>query len=429
MPVTFAVASHKANPVALPQGQTGVYTPRQVLELACKPQAKKAGEILQSSLNDDRGERERELSRWRRFLPGATQPKKKDAPPPIEKMNDIPTRNGFVDTVILAYNKHHALVIRPDDVWLAILTQFNYFVNANSELLRASFVAHEGKRELVIVAEGTRYTLDFGAMSRQMVGLLEKNVVDPGLRAWVLPTFTTTTENDTTVAAMLMMATLKAYFDYVYCGVDCGIPRVTLEGEKADWEDILRRLEKLKEYGVQTIAWYHLLVPVISRFVKSFDEPGSPETVKFWQQVAHFEPGGSGPSHYTGWINAFCAFSERGQWMGHELRMNLEHPEAPETLSAQAFNTTYVKATHWKGGDMQLVLDHAPFHQVDCNDTPPGYAEVDVKLVDNEEPFDCALTAGLVGTRISSSDDTILSETGKDDTVRPLLGWWMFIKK
>lgn len=78
---------------------------------------------------------------------------------------------------------------------------------------------------------------------------------------------------------------------------------------------------------------------------------------------------------------------------------------------------------------MQLVLDHAPFHRVDCNNTPSGYAEVDVKLVDNNMPFDCALTAGLVGTQISSSDDTALSETGKDDTVRPLLGWWMFIKK
>jgi hypothetical protein len=156
-------------------------------------------------------------------------------------------------------------------------------------------------------------------MSRQMVGELEKNVVDPELRAWVLPTFTTTTQNDTTVAAMLMMATLKAYFTYVYSGIKCGIPRVTLEGEKSDWEDILQRLEKLKEYGLETIAWYHLLVPVISRFIKSFDEPNSKETVEFWQKIAHYEAGGSGPSHYTGWINAFCAFSEKGRWIGAQL--------------------------------------------------------------------------------------------------------------
>ncbi|KAJ7136794.1 hypothetical protein C8R44DRAFT_728758 [Mycena epipterygia] len=432
MPVTFAVASHLAKPVALPPGETGIYTPRRVLEIACEPQAETAGEILQSSLNDDRGEPEakreqKEGSRWRRFLPSKTR--KKEDLPPIEEMKVIPTRNGFVDTVILAYSKHHALLLRPDDVWLAILTQFNYFVNANAELLRANFVAHEGKRELIIVARGTRYSLDFGHMSRQMVDLLHKNVVDPGLRGWVLPKFTTTTENDTTVAAMLMMATLKAYFEFVFCGVDCGIPRVTLEGEKADWVDILRRLEKLKEYGLQTTAWYHLLVPVISRFVKSFDEPNSPEIAEFWQQVVHREPGGSGPSHYTGWINAFCVFSEKGKWMGHPLRENLQHPEAPETLSPQAFCATYLEATPWSSGKMGLVLDHVPFHQMDCDNMPPSYAEVDVKLDDNGEMFDCALTAGLIGTRISSSKDTKLSATGENDTVRPLLGWWMFIKK
>ncbi|KAJ6582690.1 hypothetical protein DFH09DRAFT_1439536 [Mycena vulgaris] len=188
------------------------------LERACKPQAKKAGEIIQCSLTDERGE------------PGQGRV--------------IPTRNGLVDTVTLAYNK--------------LAPGFNYCVNANAEPLRASFVAHEGTRELVITAEGTRYTLDFGEMSRQMVGEMEKNVVDPALRVWALPAFTTTTENDTTISAMLMMATLKAT-------------------------------------SRTHVAWYPLLVLIISGFVKSLDTPGSPETVKFWQQVAHYETAAAGP--------------------------------------------------------------------------------------------------------------------------------------
>ncbi|KAJ7821597.1 hypothetical protein B0H14DRAFT_3146644 [Mycena olivaceomarginata] len=68
-----------------------------------------------------------------------------------------PKRNDFIGTVISAYNGHHALIIRPDDVWIAILCQFNFFVNANAELLRANFVAHEGKKELEITAKGSRY--------------------------------------------------------------------------------------------------------------------------------------------------------------------------------------------------------------------------------------------------------------------------------
>jgi hypothetical protein len=231
----------------------------------------------------------------------------------------IPTKNGFVDTVITAYNEHHALVIRPDDVWLAILSQFNLFVNGNAELLRANFVAHEGKKELRVVNVGSRFTLDFGSMARQMTDLIDQNVVDPKLREWAIPTFTTSTVNDTTVAAVLLMSTLKEYFAYRMVGLRCGIPRVTLEGEKADWVDILGRLEKLKDYSIQTIAWYHLLRPVITRFVAAFDAPASGENLEFWCEVAHFKRGGSGPSYYSGWINAFNVFGTKGEWLGHGL--------------------------------------------------------------------------------------------------------------
>lgn len=52
--------------------------------------------------------------------------------------------NGFVRAAIDAHNRHMNLIIRPDDVWLAILTQFNTYVNARPEDLRHHFVAHEG---------------------------------------------------------------------------------------------------------------------------------------------------------------------------------------------------------------------------------------------------------------------------------------------
>ncbi|KAJ7612393.1 hypothetical protein DFH06DRAFT_1371532 [Mycena polygramma] len=104
------------------------------------------------------------------------------------------------------------------------------------------------------------------------------------------------------------------------CAICCGIPRVTLEGKRSDWEKILQRLEKLKEYGVETIAWYHLLVPVISRFVKAFDDQNGKSNIDFWQNVAHFEPGGSGPSYYSGWITAFCVFDDKGKWLGPMLK-------------------------------------------------------------------------------------------------------------
>ncbi|KAJ7604666.1 hypothetical protein DFH06DRAFT_1020721 [Mycena polygramma] len=336
--------------------------------------------------------------------------------------NVFPRSNGFVDTIISAYNQHQALVLRPDDVWIAILTQFNFYVNANAELLRANFVAHDGKKELTVT---TAAFDDFGRLAREMVGLIEKNIVDPSLRAWAVPDFSTTTVNDTTVSSILLMATLKAYFEYVYCDVCCGIPRVTLEGEKRDWEKILRRLEKLKEYGMETIAWYHLLVPVISRFVRAFDDPNGKSNVDFWQNVAHFERGGSGPNYYSGWITAFSVFSDRGKWMGPRLNSGVGSAVAPESLTARQFWSAY-------GGYADgLTLDGTRFHKIDCDNIPPSYAEVDVRLVSHNtgENTLCSMTAGAVGIRVSSSEDSNLSPSGKDDTLRPVVGWWLFNKK
>jgi hypothetical protein len=235
----------------------------------------------------------------------------------------LPQRNGLVHTVLDAYNHHHALVLRPDDVWICILTQFNFFLNGpgRAEALRSKFVAHQGQKKLVVYASGTRYTVDFGALARQMTDKIHENAVDPELRAWIMPAFSTTTPNDTVVSAVTMMATLRAYFKF---GVElcCGLPLVRLEGELEDWKDILARIEKLKEYGLETTAWYHLLRPVLSRFVRVFDETGfasSDENASFWQRVAHVKHDGSGPSYLSGWITAFCAFSDKGEWMGNDL--------------------------------------------------------------------------------------------------------------
>src|SRR5882757_10835255 len=124
--------------------------------------------------------------------------------------------NGLVHTIVEAYNQHHALVLRPDDIWLCILTQFNLFVNGEgrAEQLRSVFVAHEGKKELVVYASGSRYTVDYGDMAKRMTGLIEENVIDPSLHQWIIPNFTTTTPTDVVAASVIIMATLQAYFDY-----------------------------------------------------------------------------------------------------------------------------------------------------------------------------------------------------------------------
>ena len=149
---------------------------------------------------------------------------------------------GLVDLATIAYNQHHDLVWRPDDVWQAIFTQFSLYVMMNAESLRDKFVDFRGKRELTIETIGTLYTVDFGDLAKRMVDeQIIKNIKDPTIAEWILPKFTTTTENDRIVASVTMMATLLEYFDYKKTLL-CGLSSITLLGSIDDWKSLHKKL-------------------------------------------------------------------------------------------------------------------------------------------------------------------------------------------
>jgi hypothetical protein len=224
----------------------------------------------------------------------------------------IPTANGFVNALIHAYGQHHHLVIRPEDVWFAILTQFSLYVNAHAEELRKQFVAHEGKKEIRLDYNPfSRYTFDFSVFALGVSRALEVTVVDHTLRAWIIPNFTTTVHDDQVVASIIMMGTLQKYFTYT-CGITCGFPTVQLLGEKTDYEVILAKVNKLDEYGPEPKKFASLLRPVLRRFIRSFEDPSGPDIIHFWRTVFDRDDSMCGVTKYTGWITAFCYWDEVG---------------------------------------------------------------------------------------------------------------------
>ncbi|MCJ1271018.1 hypothetical protein MMC22_010917 [Lobaria immixta] len=312
------------------------------------------------------------------------------------------SRNGFVHGVILAYSRHHHLRIRPEDVWFAILTQLSFYINKHAEELRGQFVSFEGKKELTVTfLSGNRHTVDFGVFAKEMSLQIEKNVVDKELRAWIMPAFSTTTEHDVVVASVLLMGVVQKYFDFT-CMIMCGLPSATLLGERADWELILKRLDKLQTFGAEPTQFCTLLKPVISWFVKSFDNPSSTEVISFWQRVAHVHNQGSGPTFYSGWITAFCFWDQDGNSMYREGK------------SRRVPN---------------LNLDGVIYHQIDSNEVPLGFSSVPVKVNDNGDEFDAMMVAGSVGIHCTSSGDELGQGLVGLDTVAAKTGWWMFEKK
>jgi hypothetical protein len=323
----------------------------------------------------------------------------------IQKSCIVGSNNGFVYAAFHAYSDHHHLVIRPEDVWFAILSQLNFYINANAEALRDYFVSHQGQKELVVKDVGTIDSVDIAALARRMTGLIQDNVKDPNLRDWIMPAFSTTTVGDRTTAAVLMMGSMQAYFSFVM-SVRCGIPSVTLLGKREDYQDILDRLEKLVELGPEASKFADLLRPVLRNFIATFDPEQAVASRDFWQKIAHRSGGGSGPEYLGGWLTAFCFWDNKGKSM-YNLQAGIES---------------------WNVGPNQerLELDGVSYHRVDTEDIPSGFASVPVLVDDNGTQYKTKMIAGSLGIKVTSSDDPTAGTKEKLDTLQSLSGWMMY---
>ena len=188
---------------------------------------------------------------------------------PPSAFSTTPLENGFVNTVCEAYNHHYDLVLRPDNVWLAILIQFASYVQCNAEDLRKVFVNHDGKQELTVVAAGTLHNAPYDQMALSMVEQISANLKDASIKEWALPNFSTTTLTDQVVGAISLMATMKEYFSYKFC-LECGLTKVTMDGTVEDWEVIERKVQRLLEFDNKSNhmqKWVSLLAPVCSIYI------------------------------------------------------------------------------------------------------------------------------------------------------------------
>lgn len=390
MPITVRTASHPAR-----QWQTQrVNSTEELLQQACAKEGSQCKWIIQSSFGGF-----------------------------IDEYHISSSQNGLVWAAYYAYSHHHHLFIRPEDVWFSILTQLSFYINAHAEELRSSFVAHEGQEELIVVDVGTIHTADFGRLAVQMTHEMEKKLVDPDLRAWIMPDFTTTSQTDKITASVLMMGTMQKYFSYT-TGLTCGIPSVTLLGEKEDWMEIRRRIKKLSQYGEEPELFSRLLLPVLEGFIQSFVSPTDPIVTDFWSKIADKHMG-SGPSYLSGWITAFCFWDVDG------------------------------KSLNAKGGRNNdgCNINGTQFHRVQTDDVPAGYVSVPVTVNDNGKEVKTKMIAGSVAIAAASSGEKLdvssnhkqtiyrtgpygppdltqvapnISDATGLDTLQPVTGWLMY---
>jgi len=275
----------------------------------------------------------------------------------------MPTE-GLVSLLTDAYNRHYKVVIRPEDVWITIQSQFSIYVNKYSEELRAKFVRHEGIKHLIVTDEecGSR---NIGKMSQFMTEKMKEFLNNETLVDWILPNFSTTTDQDKCSFAIIVMGTLKKYFSYEFMTM-CGLPEVTLLGSAEDWQKLREKVLVLLDYNMSSNRymekWCNLLLPVLDKFVET--AAGKPDLL-WWNNVAHQYSGGSGSDTLAGWITVFNVFSARGDWLADEFDEKLQN---------------------WPALDMA--------------DIAPSYSSMQVKMSGEWGNFEAMLYAGMYGANV-----------------------------
>ncbi len=286
--------------------------------------------------------------------------------------------NGLVGSAFLAYNNHIPLVLKPDDIWAAIIIAFSFYIDKNPEKMRSQFVSHEGKEELTVYGGGSIETADYAGLVEEMTTLMDSKMKSD-TKDWFLSDFTTTTPKSKLVTQMVLMGAMKHYFSYKMC-LECGLPKVTLLGTLEDWQKIRTRVDRLASFEQPDLAsWSRVLGLVLDEFVNAYQ--GKVDT-DFWNRIAHIEGGGSGPRYLEGWIIAFIPFDDtRG---------------------------------YYKLNPLDDIIKTKSFGRINTNDIPSSTVEFPVTIDDNGQLYKTIFYAGSIATQFTKDKDNIQIEPSLD---------------
>lgn len=317
----------------------------------------------------------------------------------------FPSSDSFVRGAIEAWSQHHSLVLRPDEIWFEILVQLNFYMTTHADDIRDLFVDFDGKQEIQVLQPSWHDVL------AAFAGEIQQRVKTTWLLDWIKPGFSTSDDNDGLTATVLMMGLMQHYFEFSG-GITCGLPAVTLLGERDDWVKLLGKLDRLAEWGDEPADYADRLRPILSRFVGTWDSPDGDETKAFWSNIVRSQQllsCGAGPAEYSisGWITGFLHWTAEGT-----LRI------APEVE----------KEYQPREGD--VVLDAIPYFSVPLSDVPVGYAKAPLNMMDypgQGQNSTAYLLAGNVGVRrlaVASSEQP--GNGSWTVTAQPMSAWFLF---
>jgi hypothetical protein len=203
--------------------------------------------------------------------------------------------NGLIQTIHNSYSSHRPLILTPDVIWLAICQGVSIHINEKMNSLKHVIFIKNKPNKIEVRNDSLEYNDDAWKALISSIANQTKKFTKDDFYSFFVSQFTTTTEVIKTVYQITLLESYKKEFQYVGES-GCGIPSITITGEKKDWELILSKLEMLDKIGLS--KWKESLKPIINEFINVYRGKINKE---FWKSIYKYKDEYS-ESYLSGWI-------------------------------------------------------------------------------------------------------------------------------
>jgi len=294
--------------------------------------------------------------------------------------------NALYASIINSHNYHVPLTLYPDAIWIQIVQQLAIHIRENAEALRDTFVDFAGKKVLTV----RRDSFTKGAFNNPWDNVFPefaeqiKEFIGEGNYNAIVSEFTTTTSTTKAAQEIALMDCVQTYFKFLFMTL-CGIPLITLEGERKDWQAIVDKAKTLEKYGLEW--WLKELVPVLQEFVNVYDGDINYE---FWESFVNVNESSGGP-YFTGHMTKFSAYTP-------------VYPEYSQRSGAGLRQTAFRKIDHW-------MAQSGPFEGMTTKDFMTGQSSVPFLWAYICTVYPMTFSSGFVGFEVV------------DGAFRPNISW------
>jgi len=223
----------------------------------------------------------------------------------LHKWMDVPPPSSlFFQAVHCAYAGHHALGLRPEVLMYLINAVVAETVRRNPEEYRSLFTASNVKIDIDVRHDGLEEDNPNSPWEEVMPLFDEslRQLVPSQIMDDMLPGFSTADAESNAASLVAFMDAASPYYDYRIHTL-CGIPRIVLFGEPADYQKLVSAATGLAEIFSKHLGDYFFsLLPVLKEIAEAAETgeiyPG------FWGK-AYKQFHMSGTDSYSGWLSAF----------------------------------------------------------------------------------------------------------------------------